>query len=244
MSRFGTPPSSVSSGTDPAPRADWRTLFLTLDPAWPTISGADLRNWQNAVAASAIGPVATASVTAAVETPPAPVTAYALTERAARQRLAPGADGCRRRPARSGRGPRRAAPRDRRFRPERDRSRTPGAGRVGRGASADGPADRGPAQYRGFGRGSPRGGGALLSQPPTVARRAGGTSVGTRRARRQSPRRLTPSGSVRARKRHNSRRWRDRRRCTSFPTARPGPARHPTRSTRCARSRGTPSSCS
>ncbi len=71
----------MSSGTDPAPRADWRTLFLTLDPAWPTISGADLRNWQNAVAASAIGPVATASVTAAVETPPAPVTAYALTDR-------------------------------------------------------------------------------------------------------------------------------------------------------------------
>jgi glycosyltransferase involved in cell wall biosynthesis len=34
-----------------------RTLFVTVDPAFPPISGADLRSWQNALAASELGPV-------------------------------------------------------------------------------------------------------------------------------------------------------------------------------------------
>jgi glycosyltransferase involved in cell wall biosynthesis len=39
-----------------------RTLFATVDPAFPPISGADLRNWQNAWAASRLGPVQLASL--------------------------------------------------------------------------------------------------------------------------------------------------------------------------------------
>lgn len=34
-----------------------RTLFVTVDPAHPPVSGADLRSWQNALAASALGEV-------------------------------------------------------------------------------------------------------------------------------------------------------------------------------------------
>jgi glycosyltransferase involved in cell wall biosynthesis len=39
-----------------------RTLVLTADPAVPPVSGAELRNWQNAFAASQVGPVTIASV--------------------------------------------------------------------------------------------------------------------------------------------------------------------------------------
>lgn len=34
-----------------------RTMVLSIDPAWPPVSGADLRNWQNATAAAELGPV-------------------------------------------------------------------------------------------------------------------------------------------------------------------------------------------
>lgn len=37
-------------------------LFLTIDPAWPPISGAELRNWENARAAGQFGEVTLASV--------------------------------------------------------------------------------------------------------------------------------------------------------------------------------------
>lgn len=57
-----------------------RTLFLTVDPAWPPVSGADLRNWQNAVAARALGPVTVASLAAGTGgTPPEDITCIALT---------------------------------------------------------------------------------------------------------------------------------------------------------------------
>lgn len=39
-----------------------RTLVLTADPAFPPVSGAELRNWQNAFSASQVGPVMIASV--------------------------------------------------------------------------------------------------------------------------------------------------------------------------------------
>jgi glycosyltransferase involved in cell wall biosynthesis len=39
-----------------------RTLFATVDPAFPPISGVDLRAWQNAEAASELGPVLLASI--------------------------------------------------------------------------------------------------------------------------------------------------------------------------------------
>jgi O-antigen biosynthesis protein len=46
-----------------------RTLILTADPAVPPVSGAELRNWQNAFSASQIGPVTIASVRAIRESP-------------------------------------------------------------------------------------------------------------------------------------------------------------------------------
>ena len=39
-----------------------RTLFVTVDPAFPPISGADLRSWQNVKAASDLGPVLLLSI--------------------------------------------------------------------------------------------------------------------------------------------------------------------------------------
>jgi len=39
-----------------------KTLFATVDACFPPVSGADLRNWQNAVAASRLGPVLLASL--------------------------------------------------------------------------------------------------------------------------------------------------------------------------------------
>jgi len=39
-----------------------RTLFVTVDPSYPPVSGADLRNWQNAQAALRCGPVMLASL--------------------------------------------------------------------------------------------------------------------------------------------------------------------------------------
>lgn len=44
------------------PRGGQRTLVLTYDPAWPPVSGADLRNWGNAKAAALSGPVLLVSV--------------------------------------------------------------------------------------------------------------------------------------------------------------------------------------
>jgi hypothetical protein len=38
-----------------------KTLFVSVDPAFPPVSGADLRNWQNVIAASELGPVSFAS---------------------------------------------------------------------------------------------------------------------------------------------------------------------------------------
>jgi glycosyltransferase involved in cell wall biosynthesis len=43
-------------------------LVVTIDPCWPPISGGDLRNWQNALHATTIGPVTLASVAAPRET--------------------------------------------------------------------------------------------------------------------------------------------------------------------------------
>ena len=40
----------------------YRSLVLTVDPAWSPVSGADLRNWQNATAFSELGPVSLASL--------------------------------------------------------------------------------------------------------------------------------------------------------------------------------------
>jgi glycosyltransferase involved in cell wall biosynthesis len=72
---------STTSGRAAAAGRAPRSLFLTLDPAWPAVSGVDLRNWQNATAAATLGSVALASVTAAVETPPSAVAIYSLTAR-------------------------------------------------------------------------------------------------------------------------------------------------------------------
>jgi len=46
-----------------------RTLVLTADPAVPPVSGAELRNWQNAFSASQIGPVTVVSVYPIRESP-------------------------------------------------------------------------------------------------------------------------------------------------------------------------------
>ncbi len=81
MTRSGNKASSPFSDAAPGPPSGMRTLVLTLDATWPAISGADLRNWQNAEAASALGPVALASVTAATGPPPAPIASYSLTDR-------------------------------------------------------------------------------------------------------------------------------------------------------------------
>jgi len=50
-----------------APDGQLRTLVLAPDPAAPPVSGAELRNWQNAVAASRVGPVTFASVRPVLE---------------------------------------------------------------------------------------------------------------------------------------------------------------------------------
>lgn len=81
MTRPGNSPSFASTGAASDPPSRIRTLFLTLDASWPAVSGADLRNWQNAEAASGLGPVAVTSVTASTEAPPAPIAAYSLTNR-------------------------------------------------------------------------------------------------------------------------------------------------------------------
>lgn len=81
MTRSDNKASSAYSEAAAGPPSGMRTLVLTLDATWPAISGADLRNWQNAEAASALGPVALASVTAATEPPPAPIASYSLTDR-------------------------------------------------------------------------------------------------------------------------------------------------------------------
>ena len=47
---------------EPQPHGGQRTLILTYDPAWPPVSGADLRNWGNAKAAAQSGPVLLVSV--------------------------------------------------------------------------------------------------------------------------------------------------------------------------------------
>jgi len=60
-----------------------RTLVITADPAWPPISGADLRNWQNAATLARLGPVILASVHPAradAPKPPPEVSVVALTE--------------------------------------------------------------------------------------------------------------------------------------------------------------------
>lgn len=71
--------------TSPAPTAatvyrtgQRRTLVLTYDPAWPPISGADLRNWANARAAAQSGPVALVSVRPTEATPPSPETGVTI----------------------------------------------------------------------------------------------------------------------------------------------------------------------
>jgi len=50
----------------------YKTFILTGDPAWPPVSGADLRNAQNALAASAFGPVILASIMPVSRHEPAP----------------------------------------------------------------------------------------------------------------------------------------------------------------------------
>lgn len=52
-------PARSSAAQGPAPR---RTMILTADPASPPVSGADLRNYQNAKAAAQFGPVLLVSV--------------------------------------------------------------------------------------------------------------------------------------------------------------------------------------
>jgi glycosyltransferase involved in cell wall biosynthesis len=46
----------------PGPARALRTMFVTVEPAFPPVSGADLRNWQNASAASRLGPVLLTSI--------------------------------------------------------------------------------------------------------------------------------------------------------------------------------------
>lgn len=55
-----------------SPAGTFRTLVLTIDAAWPPVSGADLRNAQNALAALAHGPVLLASVRPLISTAPTP----------------------------------------------------------------------------------------------------------------------------------------------------------------------------
>ena len=60
-----------------------RTLVVTADPAWPPVSGADLRNWQNASALAGLGPVTLASIgplQVVAPTPLSRVTVVALTQ--------------------------------------------------------------------------------------------------------------------------------------------------------------------
>ena len=48
-----------------------KTLFVTVDPAFPPISGVDLRGWQNVTAAKTLGPVLLVSIgRPGGETPP------------------------------------------------------------------------------------------------------------------------------------------------------------------------------
>ncbi|MEM8588305.1 MAG: glycosyltransferase [Pseudomonadota bacterium] len=55
-----------------SPAGTFRTLVLTIDAAWPPVSGADLRNVQNALAALAHGPVLLASVRPLISAAPTP----------------------------------------------------------------------------------------------------------------------------------------------------------------------------
>jgi glycosyltransferase involved in cell wall biosynthesis len=59
------------------------TLVITVDPAWPPVSGADHRNWRIAVACARLGPVRLVSVLGGAPSPPAPdanVTSGVLTQ--------------------------------------------------------------------------------------------------------------------------------------------------------------------
>lgn len=56
------------------PRGGQRTLVLTHDPAWPPVSGADLRNWGNAKAAALSGQVLLVSVRPHEASAPSPGT--------------------------------------------------------------------------------------------------------------------------------------------------------------------------
>ncbi|MEO1224053.1 MAG: glycosyltransferase [Pseudomonadota bacterium] len=55
-----------------SPAGTFRSLVLTIDAAWPPVSGADLRNVQNALAALAHGPVVLASVRPLISAAPTP----------------------------------------------------------------------------------------------------------------------------------------------------------------------------
>ncbi|MFZ1005717.1 MAG: glycosyltransferase, partial [Candidatus Sulfotelmatobacter sp.] len=61
--------SMGNSTSKPPAEGTRRTLVLTADPAVPPVSGAELRNWQNAFLASKIGPVTIASVRPIHESP-------------------------------------------------------------------------------------------------------------------------------------------------------------------------------
>lgn len=77
-------PASAAGGSI-IPQVRHRTLVATLDPPWPAISGAELRNSQIAAAAASLGPVGVLSVTVAPPgvNPPANIVPYAMTARPA-----------------------------------------------------------------------------------------------------------------------------------------------------------------
>ena len=75
--RFSQKPR-LHVSTAPHPNSPRRTLVLTHDPAWPPISGADLRNWGNAMSAARGGPVLLVSVRPHEESAPSPETGVAI----------------------------------------------------------------------------------------------------------------------------------------------------------------------
>ena len=66
------PPARPPRSVPISPAGTFRTLVLTMDAAWPPVSGADLRNAQNALAALAHGPVLLASVRPLISAAPTP----------------------------------------------------------------------------------------------------------------------------------------------------------------------------
>ncbi len=91
------PPARRPRPVPISPAGTFRTLVLTVDAAWPPVSGADLRNAQNALAALAHGPVLLASVRPLISAAPTPpglaVTSIAERDADVRASIAEAADG-------------------------------------------------------------------------------------------------------------------------------------------------------